>query len=168
MRCKNDQGYSVMTLIFSVSVNARQVNKAVKGLRAVLHCNCRSLTGRQMIFVTRNSNNEVVNEKTNSTLTSHYESIVNEKRLYRKMGVPITQMVTLRDVQTITLQQAICTIPGSDGKRLFTGVECMGNTETVVFTHHKRYNNEARKTVSMIHRVLQDILNEQSFSILDL
>ena len=42
----------------------------------------------------------------------------------------------------------------------------MGNTETLVFTHHKRYNNKARKTVSVIHKVLQDIFNEQSFSIL--
>ena len=157
-----------MASIFSVSVDARQVSEAVKGLRVVLHCNCMPPKGRQMIFVTHNSNNEVIDDKTHSTLTFHYESVVNEKRLYRKMGVPITQMVTLQEEQTVTLQQAICTIPGSDGKRLFTSVECMVNTETVVFTHHKRYNNEARKTVSMIHRVLQHILNEQSFSFLDL
>ena len=75
-------------------------------------------------------------------------------------------MVKLWDGQSVTLQQAICTIPGSDGNKLFTGIKCMGNTETVVFTHHKRYNNEARKTVSVIHKVLQDISNEQSFSIL--
>ena len=86
-----------MASIYSVSVDARQVSKAVKGLRVVLHCNCRSPTGRQIIFATRNSNNEVIDEKTNSMLSSHYEAIVNEKRLYRKIGVPITQMVKLQD-----------------------------------------------------------------------
>ena len=140
-----------MASIYSVSIDAQQVSKAVKGLRAVLHCNYRSPTGRQMIFVTRNSNNEVIDKKTNSTLSSHYEAIVNEKRLYRKIGIPITQMVKLQDRQSVTIQQAICSIPGCDGKQLFAGVECMGETETVVFTRHKKYNNEARKTVSFIH-----------------
>ena len=82
MRCKNDRENSVMASIFSVSVDATQVSEAVKGLCVVLHCNCRSPTGRHMIFVTSNSNNEVIDEKTNSTLTSHYESVVNGKKDY--------------------------------------------------------------------------------------
>ena len=166
VRCKNARGNSVMSAIYGVSVDARQVSEAVKGLRAALHCNCRPPTGRQMIFVTRSSNNEIIDEKTEATLTAHYEAMVNEKRLYRSLGVPLTQRVKLQKGPEVTLQQAICTIPGSEGRRLFTGVECMGNTATVVFTCHKKLIKEAKKTVSILHRVLQDILDEQSYGAL--
>ena len=166
VRCKNARGNNVMTAIYGVSVDARQVSEAVKGLRAVLHCNCRPPTGRQLIFVTRSSNNDVIDVKTDATLTAHYESIVNEKRLYRKLGVPLAQKVKLRMGPEVTLQQAICMIPGSDGKRLFTGVECMGNTATVVFTHHKKFNKISRKIVSILHKVLQDILDDRSYGTL--
>ena len=91
-------------------------------------------------------------------ITSHYESIVSDKRLYRKMGVKLTDGVTLKGGQNVTVQQAICSIPSSSGEQLFTGVECMGNTETVVFTFHKKHNEEARKTVHVLHKVLQGIL----------
>ena len=84
---------------------------------------------------------------------------------FRKIGTSLAQEVTLRDGLTVTLQQVICTIPGSDREQLFTGVESMGETGTVVFTHHKRYNKQARKTVSILHRVLQDILNDDSYNL---
>ena len=164
VRCKNARGNEVTTTIYGVSVDACQVSEAVKGLRAVLHCKCRPPTGRQLVFVTRSRNDDVVDVKMDATLTAHYESIVNEKRLYRTMGVPLTKSVKLREGPVVTLQQAICMIPSSDGKRLFTGVECMGNTATVVFTYHKRYIKEARKTVSILHKVLQDVLDKQSYA----
>ena len=40
----------------------------------------------------------------------------------------------------------------------------MGNTETVVFTFHKKHNEEARKTVYVLHKVLQGILEETSYN----
>ena len=163
VRCKNARGNEVMTAIYGVSVDACQVSEAVKGLRAVLHCNCRHPTGRQLTFVTRSNNDDVVDVKIENTLTAHYESIVSEKRLYRTLGVLLTQRVKLQTGLEVTLQQAICMLPSSDGKRLFTGVECMGNTATVVFTYHKKYIKEARKTVSVLHKVLQDVLDDQSY-----
>ena len=96
-------------------------------------------------------------------LTSHYESVVSDKRLYRKIGVDLTNSVTLKGGQQVTVQQALCSIPSSGGEQLFTGVECMGNTETVVFTFHKKHIEEARKTVYVLHKVLQGILEETSY-----
>ena len=43
----------------------------------------------------------------------------------------------------------------------------MGKTDTVVFTLHKKYNQEARKTIGVLHKVLQGIIDEQSYSKLD-
>ena len=87
-------------------------------------------------------------EKANVMFTSHYESVVKNKRLYRKIGAPLPQEVNLLNGQSVIIQQAVCSIPGSDGEQLFTSVERMGNTKTVVFTYHRRYNEEARKTVT--------------------
>ena len=116
-----------------------------------------------MHLLTRSSNNEIIEEKTNMALTSHYESVVSDKQLYRKIGVNLTNSVTLKGGQQVTVQQALCSIPSSGGEQLFTGVECMGNTETVVFTFHKKHNEEARKTVYVLHKVLQGILEETSY-----
>ena len=60
-----------------------------------------------MILISRKGKNEVLDEKANMILTLHYEAVVNDKRLYRKIGVNLADHVTLRGGQTVTVQQAI-------------------------------------------------------------
>ena len=122
IRCKNRRGNNVTAAIYGVAVDARQVSEAVKGLRSVLHDNCRSPTGRRMHLLTRSSNNEIIEEKTNMALTSHYESVVSDKRLYRKIGVNLTDSVTLKGGQQVTVQQALCSIPSSGGSNFSPGL----------------------------------------------
>ena len=61
------------------------------------------------------------------------------------------------------MQQAICIIPSSDGNPLFTGVECMGDTNTVVFTYHKKRHADTATTVNKFRRAIQGILLANSF-----
>ena len=68
-----------------------------------------------------------------------------------------------QDGSIVTMQQAICIIPSSDGNPLFTGVECMGDTDTVVFTYHKKRHDEAVTTVNKFWRAIQGILLATSF-----
>ena len=66
------------------------------------------------------------------------------------------------------MQQAIFMIPSSEGGQLFTGVECMGSTDTVVFTYHRRHHKEAITTVNKFGQALQSILLPASYNELGL
>ena len=93
---------------------------------------------------------EINERKNDMILTQHHEAIQNEERIYCRIGTPLMDGVTLQDGTTVTIQQAICTIPSSDCGKLFSRVECMGDTNTEVFTYHKRYHEEDMTTVKKI------------------
>ena len=96
-----------------VSVNLRQVSKVVKGLRTVMHQNCRYPTGRIMSFITK-STYDINDCKNNMILTQHHEVICNKKRLYRRIRTPLMDNVTLQEGIIVTMQQDLQTIPSRD------------------------------------------------------
>ena len=75
-------------------------------------------------------------------ITKIHKGIVNKRKLYRKIGVPIDTKVVMRNGRTHTLQQALCTIANTNREQMFTGVERMGRTDTSLFTAHKKNLSE--------------------------
>ena len=71
-------------------------------------------------------------------MRKHHKGVVNKRKLYRKIGVPIDTKVVMRNGRTHTLQQTLCAIANTNGEHLFTGVEQMGQTDTSLFTAHKK------------------------------
>ena len=94
-------------------------------------------------------------------LTQHHESVINERRLYRRIGVNIDTCVTMVKGKKVTLQQALCMISASEGKRLFTGVKKMGRSDTSLFTFHKSQNYKAQNTLQNLTLVICTRLTEK-------
>ena len=134
---KSKAGRNVTTNIFSVSVDSRQVSEAVKGLRAILNKSFLPPTGRKLSFISRTTEDPVIQKKNEKLLAQHHENVVNERKLFRKIGVPLTAKVIMKNGNVQSLQQALGAISGINGDPLFTGVEKMGRTDTSLFTTHK-------------------------------
>ena len=62
-KCKSKTGRNVTTNVFSVSVDSRQVSKAVKGLRAVLNKSFLPPTGRNLSFISRTTDDPAIQKK---------------------------------------------------------------------------------------------------------
>ena len=84
---------------------------------------------------------ECVSQKLNKNeklLAQHHENVVNERKLFRKIGVPLTAKVIMKNGNVQCFQQALCAISSVNGYPLFTGVETMGRTDASLFTTHKK------------------------------
>ena len=133
-KCKSKAGRNVTTTAFSVLVDSRQVSEATIGLQLVLNTNCIPPTGRRLSFITRATVDPCNQLKNESLLAKHHDDVANERKLFRKLGVPITAAVTLQNGNVLSLQQALCAISATRGGILFAGVERMGKTDTSLFT----------------------------------
>ena len=120
-----------------------------------------------MGFITKGSG-DINEQKMEMILTQHHEAIRNEKRIYQRIGTPLMNKVTLQGGNIVTMQQAICTTPSSDGGQLFSGVEYMGDIDTVLFTYHKRHHGKDKTTVNKFWRAIQGILLSTSYNELGL
>ena len=120
LKCKSTTGRKVTTNIFGVSFDSRQVSKAVKGLRAVLNNNYLPSKGRKISFVTKNNKDLRIQRKKENLLEKNHEDVVNERKLYRKIGVPVTATVIMTSSKVCMLQQALCAISTTNGGSLFT------------------------------------------------
>ena len=167
-KCKSRGGKNVTTTAFSVSVDSRKVSEATKGLRAVLNRKCVPPTGRRISFITKATDDMRIQQKHDSLLAQHHESIANERKLFRKLGVTLTSKVTLTNGNVLTLQQALCALTATRGGSLFTGVERMGKTDTSLFTTHKANLTEAKRTLQSLPQVIQRILTKESYERLSL
>lgn len=166
--CKSKAGRKVKTTAFSVSVDSRQVSEATKGLRAVLNQNCVPPTGRRISFITRSTDDLQIKQKNDNLIAKHHDDVTSERRLFRKLGVPIDSKVRLQNGSTLTLQQAMCALSDTGGGYLFTGVERMGKTDTSLFTTHKKNLGEAKRTLHSLPQVLRRVLTKDSFESLGL
>lgn len=167
-KCKNRAGRNTTTTAFSVSVDSRQVSEATKGLRAILNRNCVPPTGRRIGFVTKATNDPRILQKNEELIAKHHEEVANDRKLYRKLGVPLTAAVTLKNGKTLSLQQTLCALSATRGGSLFTGVERMGKTETSLFTTHKSNMAEAKRTLQSLPQVMQRVLTLESYKALDM
>ena len=91
-----------------------------------------------MSFITRTTDNPVIQKKIENLLAQHHEDVVNKRKLFRKIGVPLNAEVTMKNGNVHYLQQALCAIYSVNGDSLFTGVDKMGRTDTSLFTMHKK------------------------------
>ena len=156
------------TNIFSVSVDSRQVSEEVKGLRAVLNKSFLPPTGRNLSFISRTTDDPVIQKKNEKLLAQHHENVINEWKLFRKIGVSLTAKVTMKNGHVQSLQQAMRAISSVNGDPLFTGVEKMGGTDTSLFTLHKNNLREGTRTLRVLPRVLQQVLTLDSYNSLGL
>ena len=109
-----------------------------------------------------------IQQKHDSLLAQHQESIANERKLFCKLGVALTAKVTLTNGNVLTLQQALCALTATRGGSLFTGVERMGKTDMSLFTTHKANLTEAKRTLQSLPRVIQRVLTKESYERLSL
>ena len=135
-------------------MDLRRVSEAVKGLRAILNKQYLPFTGRSISFITNTSNDPKIQQKNKRLLAEHHENVVNERKLYRKIGVRLGAAVTMRNGHKQSLQQAICAIHSVNGGPLFTGVKRMGKTDTSLFTMNKNNLREGTQTLQALPRVL--------------
>ena len=76
-----------------------------------------------MSFVTRTTDNPEIQRKNENLLAQHHKDVVNERKLFRKIGIPLTAEVTMTNGKVQSLQQALCAISSVNGDSLFTGVK---------------------------------------------
>ena len=89
--------------------------------------------------------------------------MVNERKLFWKIGVPLTAEVIMKNGYVQSLQQALCAISSVNRDLLFTGVEKMGRTDTSLFTTHKKNLQEGTQTLQVLPRVIQQVLTLDSY-----
>ena len=83
---KSAGGKTIAEEIVSVTVDSRQVSKAVKGLCSVLHKNVAPPTGREMYLITQTSNDEA-RRKADLLLQKHLKIVQQERRSYSQTGL---------------------------------------------------------------------------------